>query len=35
MVFSSSLIETATLRYIEEVKYTDEFEMNEINSNDD
>ncbi|MGK7894123.1 MAG: DUF6290 family protein [Xenococcus sp. (in: cyanobacteria)] len=31
----SSFIETATSRYIEGIKYVDEFEMAEINSNED
>lgn len=31
----SNFIETATARYIEEIKYVDEFEMAEINSNED
>ena len=31
----SNFIETATSRYIEEIKYVDEFEMAEINSNED
>ena len=31
----SNFIETATLRYIEEVEYADEFEMESILSNDD
>ncbi len=29
----SNFIETATTRYIEEIEYADEFEMQEINSN--
>ncbi len=31
----SNFIETATSRYIEAIKYVDEFEMAEINSNED
>ena len=31
----SNFIETATLRYIEELKYADEWEMAEINSDED
>jgi hypothetical protein len=31
----ANFIETATVRYIEEIKYTDEFEMAEIKSNED
>ena len=31
----SNFIETATSRYIEEIKYVDEFEMAKINSNED
>ncbi len=31
----SNFIETATSRYIEEIKYVDEFEMAEINSNEE
>ncbi len=31
----SNFIETATSRYIEQIKYADEFEMAEINSNED
>ena len=31
----SNFIETATSRYIEQISYTDEFEMSEINSNED
>jgi len=31
----SNFIETATARYIEEIKYVDEFEMTEINSNEE
>ncbi|MGL1903979.1 MAG: DUF6290 family protein [Fibrobacterales bacterium] len=31
----SNFIETATSRYIEEIEYADEFEMAEINSNED
>ena len=31
----SNFIETATARYIEEIKYVDEFEMAEINSNEE
>lgn len=31
----SNYIETATLRYIEEVDYVDEFEMENIKNNDD
>ena len=31
----SNFIETATARYIEEIKYVDEFEMAEIHSNED
>ena len=31
----SNFIETATSRYIEEIKYVDKFEMTEINSNED
>ena len=30
----SNFIETATSRYIEEIEYADEFEMEEINSNE-
>ena len=31
----SNFIETATSRYIEEIEYADEFEMSEINTNED
>lgn len=31
----ANFIETATSRYIEEIKYTDEFEIAEINANED
>ncbi len=31
----SNFIETATSRYIEEIEYADEYEMAEINSNED
>ena len=31
----SNLIETATMRYIEEVEHVDEFEMESIQSNED
>ena len=31
----SNFIETATSRYIEQLSYPDEFEMTEINSNED
>ena len=31
----SNFIETATYRYIEQISYADEFEMSEINSNED
>jgi uncharacterized protein (DUF1778 family) len=31
----SNFIETATSRYIEEIEYADEFEMAEINDNED
>lgn len=31
----SNFIETATSRYIEQISYPDEFEMAEINSNED
>ncbi|MEM9272102.1 MAG: DUF6290 family protein [Cyanobacteria bacterium P01_F01_bin.143] len=31
----SNFIETATSRYIEQISYADEFEMSEINSNED
>ena len=31
----ANFIETAVLRYIEEVEYADEFEMAEINSNEE
>jgi predicted DNA-binding protein len=31
----ANFIETATSRYIEEIKYIDEFEMAEINANED
>ena len=31
----SNFIETATIRYIEEVEYVDDFEMDSIVSNDD